>query len=206
MTNIKNIIFDLGNVLMDIDYNKTTAAFENLGFKNFKSNFYSPLKMNALFENLETGKITAETFYENIKALSTNPVTEEQIKTAWNALFMDFRMESLAFLERIAPRYNLYLLSNTNSIHFTAFEKIFTKNTGKPSLDAYFIKAYYSHLIGFRKPDACAYTFVLEDAGIKAAETLFIDDLVINVEGARSVGIKSHHLLPHERIENLQFI
>ncbi len=206
MTTIKNIIFDLGNVLLDIDYNKTTRAFENLGFKNFKSDFYSPLKMNKLFENLETGKITAATFYESIKAVSNNPITEEQIKTAWNALFMDFRMESLVYLEKIAARYKLYLLSNTNSIHFTAFEDIFKKDTGKPSMDDYFIKAYYSHLIGFRKPDAGAYIYVLEDAGIEAGETLFIDDLAINIEGALSVGIKTHHLLPHERIENLGFI
>lgn len=206
MTNIKNIIFDLGNVLLDIDYNKTTQAFENLGFKNFKSDFYSPLKMNKLFEDLETGKIKATTFYESIKALSNTPVTDEQIKTAWNALFMDFRVESLAYLEKIADRYKLYLLSNTNSIHFEAFEEIFTKDTGRPNLDEYFIKAYYSHLIGFRKPESGAYTFVLEDAGIKAGETLFIDDLAINIQGAQSVGIKTHHLLPHERIENLGFI
>ena len=98
MNNIKNIIFDLGNVLLDIAYNKTTEAFENLGFKNFKSDFYTPLKMNALFEGLETGKITAATFYQSIKDVSGNPVTTEQIKTAWNALLMHFRMESLAFL------------------------------------------------------------------------------------------------------------
>jgi len=206
MSNIKNIIFDLGNVLLDIDYNKTTKAFEDLGFANFKNDFYSPLKMNALFEDLETGKVTEETFYESIKAVSPHPVSNEQLQTAWDALFLDFRIESLAFLEQIASKYSLYLLSNTNSIHYTAFKKIFTKDTGKPSLDDYFIKAYYSHLIGFRKPDTGSYAFVLEDAGIKAGETLFIDDLVINVEGARSVGIKSHLLLPNERIENLKFI
>jgi glucose-1-phosphatase len=204
MANIKNIIFDLGNVLLDIDYSKTIRAFEALGFEDFKSN-YSPLKMDPVFENLEMGKISGEAFCEKIKSISKNPVTNQQIETAWNALFLDFRTESLAFLEQIAAKYKLYLFSNTNSIHLTAFEAIFTKDTGKPSLDAYFTKAYYSHLIGFRKPYAEAYTFILEDAGIKAEETLFIDDLPNNIEGARSVGIKTHLLLPYERVENLQF-
>lgn len=205
MANIKNIIFDLGNVLLDIDYSKTIRAFEALGFKDFKSS-YSPLKMDPVFENLEMGTITGEAFCDKIRSISNNPVTNEQIETAWNALFLNFRTESLAFLEKIAAEYKLYLFSNTNSIHLSAFKAIFTKDTGKPSLDAYFTRAYYSHLIGFRKPYANAYTFVLEDAGIKAEETLFIDDLPNNIEGAKSVGIHTHLLLPHERVEKLSFI
>ena len=205
MTNIKNIIFDLGNVLIDIDYNKTTRAFEDLGFKDFKGN-YSPLKMNSLFEDLETGKITDAAFYEGVRTAGKIALTNEQIGTAWNALFMDFRMESLAFLEKITGKYQLYLLSNTNSIHYSAFKEIFTRNTGKQSLDDYFIKAYYSHLIGFRKPDLASYEFVLKDAGINAGETLFIDDLPNNIEGAKAAGIQTHLLLLHERIEQLTFI
>ncbi len=202
MNNIKNIIFDLGGVLLDIDYNKTIIAFEQLGFKNFKSNF-SPYKMDALFENLETGKISETTFYESIKAISINPLSNNQIKNAWNALMLSFRTDSLAFLEKISSKYNLYLLSNTNSIHLTAFDEIFKKDAGKPSLDAYFIKSYYSNIIGLRKPDTAIYSFVLQDAGIKASETLFIDDLANNIEGAKAVGINTHQLMPEERIEKM---
>ena len=205
MNNIKNIIFDLGNVLLDIDFSKTIAAFEGLGFSNFKST-YSPYKMDTLFENLETGKITEETFYKDIKTIGKNPLTNTQIKNAWNALLLNFRKESLTFLEKISSTYNLYLLSNTNSIHFNAFEEIFRKETGKSSLGNYFIKTYYSHLIGLRKPDKDVYSFVLKDAGIVAGETLFIDDLANNVEGACSLGIQIHLLLPHERVERLPFL
>ncbi|MGC4100816.1 HAD family hydrolase [Ferruginibacter sp.] len=202
MKQYKNIIFDLGNVLLDIDYNKTVAAFEDLGFANFKSN-YTPLKMDVVFEQLETGQITGEEFCSRIKAISKTPLTDQQITDAWNALFLSFRLPSLAYLEQLAGQYQLYLFSNTNSIHYTAFESMFIKDTGKKSLDDYFTKAYYSHLIGHRKPEVAAYNYVVQDAGIKAEETLFIDDLPNNIEGARLAGLGAHLLLPHERIENL---
>ncbi|MEY2918593.1 MAG: hypothetical protein RIS73_2307 [Bacteroidota bacterium] len=205
MNNIKNIIFDLGNVLLDIDYNKTIEAFEEIGFKNFKSN-YSPYKMDMLFENLETGKISEDVFYKSIKAISNAPLSTLQIQAAWNALFLDFRIESLTFLKQISSKYNLYLLSNTNSIHLTAFNEIFKRNIGETGLDSYFVKAYYSNIIGLRKPEKEAYNFVLNDANIIAAETLFIDDLANNIEGAKEVGIITHQLLPGERIEKLHLI
>jgi putative hydrolase of the HAD superfamily len=205
MNNIKNIIFDLGNVLFDIDYDKTITAFERLGFRDFKSHF-SPYKMDNLFENLETGRITAAEFYTSVKTVSAIPVSTEQIQQAWNAMLLRFRMESLAFLKQISSKYNLYLLSNTNSIHLEAVEQLFMRQTGEKSLNDYFIKAYYSNLIGFRKPDADVYDFVLQDAGIIPAETLFIDDLYTNIDGAKLLGIQTHLLLPAERIENLPVI
>jgi len=204
MTNIKNIIFDLGGVLLDIDTSKTNMAFEQLGINNFKNN-YALHKMDSVFENLETGKISEAAFYDSMRTLGKTPLSDQQIRDAWNALLLDFRTESLAFLEQLSARHNLYLLSNTNSIHFTAFSQRFTAGAEKKNFNDYFTKAYYSHVIGLRKPDEEIYSFVLEDAGIKAGETLFIDDLAINIEGAKSVGIKTHHLLPNERIEKLQF-
>jgi glucose-1-phosphatase len=202
MNNIKNIIFDLGNVLFDIDYDKTITAFEQLGFRDIKSHF-SPYKMDNFFENLETGHASAAEFYDSVKAASKGPVTDIQIQQAWNAMLLHFRLDSLAFLKQIASKYNLYLLSNTNAIHLEAVEALFSKETGEESLNNYFIKAYYSNLIGLRKPDAEVYSFVLQDAGITAAETLFIDDLYTNIEGAKSLGIQTHLLLPGERIERL---
>jgi putative hydrolase of the HAD superfamily len=203
MANIKNIIFDLGGVLLDIDTGKTNAAFAQLGISDFKNN-YSLEKMDRVFENLETGRISEGEFYNSIKSISKTPITNSQIKDAWNALLLNFRKESLAFLETISPRYNLFLLSNTNSIHLTAFSEIFKSDAGKANFNDYFVKAYYSNIVGLRKPDEEIYSFVLQDAGIKAAETLFIDDLAKNIEAAGVLGIQTHLLLPHERIENLK--
>jgi len=205
MANIKNIIFDLGGVLLNIDTSKTNTAFEALGISDFKNN-YSLHKMDKVFEHLETGKISEEAFYNSIKTLSKTPISSNQVRDAWNALLLDFRTESLEFLNKVAPKYKLYLLSNTNSIHYTSFSQKSGNGSGNKFFNDYFTKAYYSHIIGLRKPDKEIYSFVLEDAGINAAETLFIDDLPGNIEGAKLVGLQTHLLLPHERIEQLQFI
>jgi putative hydrolase of the HAD superfamily len=203
MRTIKNIIFDLGGVLLDIDTGKTNDAFEKLGIKDFKNN-YSLHKADTLFDDLEMGKLSDASFYEGIRSISKISLTDTEIKNAWNALLLDFRTQSLQCLEAIAGKYKLYLLSNTNSIHHIAFSQSFTKQTGKQNFDDYFTKAYYSHQVGLRKPGKEIYDFVLQDAGIIAAETLFIDDLLKNIEGAALQGIHTHHLQPDERIEHLE--
>ena len=153
MNTIKNIIFDLGGVLLDIDTTKTNAAFEQLGVTDFKNN-YTLHKADALFDNLEKGIITEQAFYDGIRSISRLPLHNADIRDAWNALLLDFRTESLQYLEQLAATHRLYLLSNTNSIHHTAFHNNFTATTGRPNFDAYFTKAYYSQHIGLRKPDA----------------------------------------------------
>jgi FMN phosphatase YigB (HAD superfamily) len=202
MQQIKNIIFDLGGVLLNIDYNKTSAAFQQLGFENFNE-LYSQFKANELFEDLETGKISDELFYQELQKYVKQKVDQKDIFIAWNAMLLDFRKGSLDFLESIKGKYRLFLLSNTNIIHFTAFKDILQKETGKASLDGYFIKSYYSHEIKLRKPYKDIYEFILKDSDMKAEETLFIDDTIDNIEAAKEIGIQTHLLLPEERIEKL---
>jgi FMN phosphatase YigB (HAD superfamily) len=202
MTNIKNIIFDLGGVLLDIDFQKTFTAFEALGVKNIRQ-MYGQHHASELFKELETGKISEEYFYERTMQYIPVPVSGEQVEDAWDAMLGGFRIESLAFLEGLSKKYKLFLLSNTNSIHLKKVQQILTRDTGKPSLDAYFSRSWYSHLVGLRKPDAAIYEFVLTDAGIRAEESFFIDDTIENIQPAIDLGIRTHLLLPHERIENL---
>jgi FMN phosphatase YigB (HAD superfamily) len=202
MQQIKNIIFDLGGVLLNIDYNKTATAFQQLGFKNFDE-LFSQFKANQLFEDLETGKISDETFYQEVQKFATGDVKQQDIFLAWNAMLLDFRISSLDFLVSIKDKYRLFLLSNTNIIHLTAFKEILRKETGKSSLDGYFIKSYYSHEINLRKPYKDIYDFILKDGDMIAAETLFIDDSYNNIEAAKELGIQTHLLLAGERIEQL---
>ena len=202
MTGIKNIIFDLGGVLLDIDYNKTILAFKGLGIENFEEMF-SQFHSNALFEKLETGHISDKDFYETIRTAIPNPVSNDILDNAWNAMILGFPKEKLEFLTGISDRYKIFLLSNTNAIHLKCFRKIFTRDTGKPMLDGYFSKTWYSHLIGLRKPYKEIYAFVLQDADLVAEETLFIDDTAANIETAIQSGLKTHLLLPQERLAQL---
>ena len=204
MAETKNIIFDLGGVLLDINYQKTIAAFENLGLENFEEMF-SQFKADELFEKLETGELSDTDFYSAIKKRTKSAVTNTEIDNAWNALILHFRIESLNMLEKLSNKYKLYLLSNTNSIHLKFFKKLFTQETGKASLDSYFIKAWYSNELGLRKPGAKIFEFVLREESLNAAETLFIDDTFSNIETAQKLGFKTHHLLPTQKIELLDF-
>lgn len=204
MAQTKNIIFDLGGVLLNLDFQKTIDAFERLGLIDFE-NMFSQFKADELFEKLETGRLTEADFYAAVKSRTEKTITEAEIDHAWNALILDFRIESLALLEQLAAGYKLFLLSNTNSIHLKYFKNLFTNQTGKPLLDGYFSKAWYSNEVGLRKPGAEIFEFALKDAGLRADESLFIDDTLINIETARKLGFKTHHLLPTERIELLDF-
>lgn len=203
MKTIKNIIFDLGGVLLNIDTAKTNEAFEKLGVKDFKNN-YSLYKADDLFDDLEKGKVSETEFFDGIRNISKLSLHDNDIRNAWNALILDFRTESLKHLEQLKTRYSLYLLSNTNSIHHHAFHKSFTMQTGRQNFDDYFTRAYYSHQIGLRKPEKEIYSFALQDAGIIAEETIFIDDLLKNTEAAAALSINTHHLQPDEKIEDLK--
>ena len=194
----------MGNVLFSIDYKKTEDAFEALGYNNF-SEMYSQFTADALFEKLETGKITTEEFYKKMISSHEGVVNEKQITEAWNSMLLQWRLESLAFLKTLSKKYKLYLLSNTNEIHLTAVNNLLKQETGKDGIDDLFTKAYYSHKINFRKPNVDIFEFIAKDAGIDPQETLFIDDLENNIETATALGFKTHLLLESETIEELNY-
>ena len=200
MKDTKNIIFDLGGVLLDIDFQKTIDAFKKLGIENFEEMF-SQINADELFEKLETGSITEANFYSAIKSRTKTNISNAEIDGAWNALILKFRTESLQYLETLSKSYKLFLLSNTNIIHLQYFKQLFTEQTGKPLLDAYFIKAWYSNEVGLRKPGSEIFEFVLQEEKLIAGETLFIDDTLSNIETAQKMGFKTHHLLPTQKIE-----
>jgi glucose-1-phosphatase len=204
MAELKNIIFDLGAVLINIDYKKTEKAFIALGFENFEA-MYSQFTADAIFEKLETGKISNEDFYDQLISLSNNKITAEQIKNAWNDIILDWRIESLDFLETLSPKYKLFLLSNTNAIHHEYFSNSLKIETNRTEIDSLFTKAYYSHEIHLRKPNTDIFEFLAKDAKINMEETLFIDDSSNNIDTAKLLGFKTHLLLANERIEKLDY-
>ena len=204
MAVLKNIIFDLGGVLLSIDYNKTENAFKALGYTDFQ-NMYSQLTADELFVKLETGQISNEDFFKILTSAHAGEVTEKQAGDAWNSMLLAWRQESLSFLEQLSAHYKIFLLSNTNAIHEQAFNKSLKLQTGLVSIDPFFTKAYYSHKINLRKPGAPVFQYVLKDAAIKANETLFIDDSFNNIKTAASLGFKTHLLAAGEKIEELNY-
>lgn len=202
MPKYKNIIFDLGGVLLDIDYNRTREAFQDLGVDNFEE-LYSQASADELFQRLEKGTISVPEFYERLKESIGNHHSENEINRAWNAMLLDFREESLAYLDTLKPKANLLLLSNTNSIHLDEFYKIYHSKPRKHAFDKYFHHCIFSFETGTRKPDAECYEWVFEHAGIKPSETIFIDDSVQNIEAAKELGVKSILLEKGQLIENI---
>lgn len=199
MQGIKHIIFDLGGVILNIDYRLTEKAFTDLGVKNFSA-LYSQFNANPLFEDLETGRVENDAFVQAMKPHLPETATAEAIIAAWNAMLLDFPVARLQLLQQLRQHYDLYLLSNTNAIHLAAFNAILEKSRGIPSLDVFFDKSYYSHQIGYRKPEREAYQVILDENGLKPEQTLFIDDTLPNVEAAQALGIQAIHLQPPRTI------
>ncbi|MEO6684215.1 MAG: HAD family phosphatase [Ginsengibacter sp.] len=202
MKNIENIIFDLGGVILDIDYNLTRKGFEDLGVKQFDE-MYSQANANQLFQKLETGHVSNEEFFQELERSTNLGLTPHQMRTAWDAMLLDFRESSLEFLSEIKTKYNLYLFSNTNFIHMEAFHKIYHQKEREHPFNDYFKVPFYSCEIGFRKPDQESYKWILNHLRIEADKTLFIDDSIQNIEAAKEVGMQTIYFEKGMRIENL---
>jgi putative hydrolase of the HAD superfamily len=187
---IKNIIFDLGGVLLNIDYHKTAKAFTQIGWPSF-ADFYSQQQQKELFDQLEIGAINETDFFNQLITFFT-PIEHSALKEAWNAMLLDLPAARLAFLQSLRKEYSLFLFSNTNAIHYEAFTQYISNQYEGDSLDNYFDKAYYSHVIGKRKPHPSSFDYILKENNIIPAETLFIDDSSQHIAGAASLGIKTY--------------
>lgn len=192
------VIFDLGGVLINLDYQLTIDAFKKLGVDEFQLT-YSQSAQNSLFDDYETGKISTQHFVNKLKDQLPAHVTPNQIVAAWNAMILDFPIEKLQFLEQIATEKRIFLLSNTNAIHIQKVARELAKVTTK-KLDDYFEIVYLSHEIGQRKPFPETFEFVCQDAGIDPSKTLFIDDSEQHILGAQKIGLSTLHLTPAKNL------
>ncbi len=197
---IRNIIFDLGGVLIDLSPQKSIDAFQELCGSSFKE-AHQTLKNEMVFNKFETGHITSDTFREHIRRFLPQHIEDEGIDKAWNAILLYFPKDRIALLRNLQSRYRLFLLSNTNAIHLQYFSGIYKKEY-KQDFNRLFEKAYYSHLMQLRKPDQAIYRQVIDDNRLNPQETLFIDDLEENVKGAEAVGIQGYVLSNGNNVVN----
>lgn len=201
MDGIKNIIFDLGGVILNIDYNRTVLAFEQLGIATFQT-LFSKKQQNDFFDKWETGKMSSVDFIQTIKNEYNLKCSDTDIINAWNSMIIDFPIRRLQILQQLQLHYNIYLLSNTNAIHEEAFNKLLQTTCGLPHIGLLFDKIYLSHRIGLRKPDASVFEFVINDNHLIREETLFIDDSIQHIESANRVGLRTIHIQDNMSIEN----
>jgi glucose-1-phosphatase len=203
MENVKNIIFDLGGVIMDIDVKQTLHAFSGLGIKNIHEYFGHGFAAS-FFSDHEAGRIPDEVFLGEIKKLLSGEVSDKAVIDAWNALLLEFPPERIALLEELKTRYRIFLFSNTNAIHQQKFSEIY-RQSFPGSLEDHFEKAYYSHELGHRKPDTAGFEHIIRENRLDPKLTLFVDDALMNVEGAIKAGLKGLYLPPGIYITDIKW-
>ena len=202
MNEIKSIIFDLGGVILNLDYSKTVDEFKKIGVLHFKE-LYSQKKQTLVFDDFEKGKIQPEEFISSLKSSENLKIKEIDFINAWNAMLLEIPIEKLEFIYGLKKNYKIFLLSNTNEIHINKFESNLKKNNMLELFYKCFDKIYYSSRMGKRKPDENCFKQVLEENGLMANKTLFIDDSIQHIQGAKVAGLKTFHLEKNRSIIDL---
>jgi len=193
MAEIKQIVLDLGGVIIDLDYNRSITSFEQLGIVDFSTSF-TKKEQASFFDAFDKGHISPTEFRNEVRKLCPEPLSDAEIDSAWNSMLIGFPKHRLEFIRQLSGSYPLYLLSNTNEIHVSAFTQMLNADPDLSGFLGFFNKTYYSCRIGMRKPDSEIFNFVLEDNSIIAKDTLFIDDSPQHVHGAASSGYRAVHL------------
>ncbi len=183
---IDTIIFDFGDIFINLDKEATPLALKKLGLKEWNSN------LEALNLDFEKGKISETEFILGFQNYIPN-ASIHQIREAWNAVLLDFPLYRLEFLQMLAQKHKLYLLSNTDSIHIERFQH-------KAGISFYrdfyqcFEKVYFSYELGMRKPETAIFEFIIKEHNLLPKNTLFVDDNLENIESAEKLGLQVWHL------------
>lgn len=183
---IDTIIFDFGDVFINLDKQATPLALKKLGLENWSS------EIDTLNFNFEKGLLTREEFLLGLNKLVPT-ATQVEVLDAWNGVLLDFPEYRLEFLENLSKKYRVFLLSNTDSIHINHFKD----TNGDDFYHRFyncFEKVYFSFELGMRKPDVEIYQFVIDENNLVPERTLFVDDNYDNIEGAKKTGLQVWHL------------
>ncbi len=201
MAKFKNIIFDYGNVIFEINFKRTQTALSNLGISDIES-FFAHKGHNSLFDDFEVAGVSAEDFRNGIRIAANNKyLTDAQIDEAWNSLLIGVSKGNHDVLLAVKQKYRTFLLSNNNQIHYNWIVKYLQKEFGINNYDHLFEKAYFSQLMRLRKPNVNIFEQVLKENDLDPSETLFIDDSPQHIAGAKKAGL--HTLLMDVHPEKL---
>lgn len=188
--NIKNIIFDFGGVLVNLDKQATIDAFRKIGYD--ASPYIGTYAQKGPFAPLELGQISSDDFISEIQRSALPGVTPEQICAAWNCMLTDVPERRLQKLLDLKARYRLILLSNTNEIHWIySCRELFTYKSLRP--EDYFERLYLSFECKMAKPDPAFFRYVIDDLQLDPQATLFVDDSAANCRSAAGEGLSVFH-------------
>jgi len=199
---IKNIIFDLGGVILDIEPRAVFDELEKTGLESIDS--INSKEFKNLTRKPEIGIITPETFRKRAKALlGFERITDQRFDSIWNAMLLDIPIERIKAIEKVKKHYHIYLMSNTNLIHYDLFVRDLQLRFGYSEFDDLFEKSYFSFAEHMAKPDPDFYEYVLDQHDMKPEETLFIDDTAENIEMAKKFGMYTYLIRRDELVRNL---
>ena len=199
---IKNIIFDLGGVILDIDENVVYQELGKMGI-NVSELPHSKEFMD-IMSKFDTGIYTAPTFRKKMKALlGLEKMTDQKFDSIWNAMLLDIPRERIEAIEQIRKHYKIFLMSNTNEIHYDLYVRDLQLRFGYNEFDALFDKSYFSFAEHLEKPDPRFFELILDHQQLVPEETLFIDDTAANIKVAKSLGINTYHISRDELVRNL---
>lgn len=198
---IENIVFDFGGVLIDLDFNRLLKAFKRIGFNDIESQLQT-YERGGIFQKYELGEMTADEFRMAIRDKSNVTLTDSDIDDLWNLMLVKIPAEKLDFILSLRNNYNVYLLSNTNSIHWDYACKNSFNYKGLGIKD-FFIRTFLSYEMHLAKPDKAIYERMLCEAELIPENTLFIDDSEINCTVAKQLGIQVYHYQIGDSLETV---
>jgi len=205
MQHIKNIIFDYGNVIFDIDFQKTQHSFTELGIKNVER-FFAHSGHDPIFNEFEKGNISSAEFRDGLRRITEKPeLTDAQIDKAWNTLLIGVPPVNHEVLLKAKKKYRTFLLSNINEIHMDYINNYLKQEYHIDSNDVFFEKVYYSHLIRLRKPDREIFDFVARDSNLIPQETLYIDDSPQHLKTATEMGFNTYLMTKEDTLEQYMY-
>ena len=205
MQDIKNIIFDYGNVIFMIDFLKTQHSFTELGIDNVET-FFGHAGHDPLFSEFEKGNIDSAAFRDGIRRLTNKKnLTDQQIDDTWNSLLIGVPPVNHQILLEAKKKYRTFLLSNINEIHLNYITAYLQQTYQIDSNDGFFEKVYYSHLIRLRKPNREIFEHVISDSDLNVSETLFIDDSPQHLKTAAEMGFQTHLMTRDDSLEKFMY-
>ncbi len=201
MTNVKNIIFDYGNVIFSIDFTLAQQAFANLGIDN-PTQFFGHRQQDDIFNRFDKGQITAAEFRNQVRLKANNPsLTDQQVDDAWNSMLLGIADGNHDMLLQLKGKYRTFLLSNINAIHYDYIMNYLNREFGFNGNGHLFEKVYYSHFMGKRKPDPDIFEQILAENHLSPAETLFIDDSPQHLETGAKLGLQTFLMTAPDTIQ-----